>query len=380
MKIKRKSRIFVGYQMRSRWHSKALLRKLIDKVKYKIGKKENVDLEIQYGEFHPGEFLFSEVFNAIKNCEIAIFDISENNPNVLIEVGMSYGIGKYVILLKNNLSREKYKVPSDVGAFIYLPYRNNTTISSDSTCNKIVSAISAHYKKISHSIYYKLLWGFNEGDLIYIVCPELEKPKKRQEPEPEEFLYLGKYGDIDSLVALQVSLSRLYPMLQIKVCTSEEFSRFPGTPYANNLIVIGGPDYNKVAKTLMKYTPFEFIEKGKAVLLKIKQQKVFFKAKFQRRGGIEEVIDYGFFYKMPNPHNDKKKLIMINGIHTYGVYGAAKCFSLNEECEADISISNCKIIINELGDNPNFATVLEVKSTMKNVITPKIRKENLIPL
>lgn len=231
-----------------------------------------------------------------------------------------------------------------------------------------------------HSIYYKLLWSFDEEDSVYIVCPELKKPEKRQEPEPEGFLYLGKYGDIDSLVTLRVSLSRLYPTLQIKVCTSEEFSKLPSTQYANNLIVVGGPDYNKTTRTLMKYTPFEFIEKGKSVVLKIKEKNKYFQANFKRRRGIvEEVTDYGFFLKIPNPHNDKKKLIMINGIHTYGVYGAAKCFSLNEECEADISSSNCKIIIDELGDDPNFAAVLEVKSTMKNVITPKIKTTDLVP-
>ena len=148
MRSKRKVKIFVGYQIESRYHEVDKIKEAINKVKGKVEMEENVDIGIQYGEFPAGRFLFSEVFNAIRNCEIAIFDISENNANVLIEVGIAYGNNRYVILLKNELSKEEHKVPSDVGAFIYVPYENNDAISIDDTCNEIADAILGFVPKL----------------------------------------------------------------------------------------------------------------------------------------------------------------------------------------------------------------------------------------
>ena len=50
-----------------------------------------VELIIEYGEFAPGTQLWGEILEKITSSDISIFDISENNPNVLLEVGISFG-------------------------------------------------------------------------------------------------------------------------------------------------------------------------------------------------------------------------------------------------------------------------------------------------
>ncbi len=67
---------------------------------------------------------------------------------------------------------------------------------------------------------------------------------------------------------------------------------------------------------------------------------------------------------------------MINGIHTYGVYGAAKCFSLFDE--QDIPSNNCKEVIEKLGDDPNFTIILRTKIIHRKVMTPRINRKDLI--
>jgi len=94
---------------------------------------------------------------------------------------------------------------------------------------------------------------------------------------------------------------------------------------------------------------------------------------------VEEFTDYGFFLKIPNPNNKNKKLIMINGIHTYGVYGTAKCFSLYDDHEKDVVQNNCKKVVDKFGNDPNFAIVVEVKTINKKVVTPEIKQDELIP-
>ncbi|MCL0093225.1 hypothetical protein M1N92_06235, partial [Dehalococcoidia bacterium] len=163
-------------------------------------------------------------------------------------------------------------------------------------------------------------------------------------------------------------------------CTGEEFDKFPGNPYADNLILIGGPDYNRITRVFMKNTPFEFVEENGVTILKDRSRGQTFRSQFIEHEGIEEVIDFGFFLKILNPNNPNKKLIMINGIHTYGVYGAAKCFSQYDEREMGISYRNCKEVISEFGDDPTFAVMLEVKSINKKIGIPKIKREDLISL
>ena len=185
-----KIRVFVGYQTNSEYHKTEDIKDTIFEVKKIVEDKlANIELDVKFGEFGAGKSLFEAVRNAIKECEIAIFDISENNPNVLIEVGMAYGYNKRVILLKNELSKGKFKVPSDISAFIYLTYKHEVTETRDGIANSILD----YLKKPPELLYFKSLWGFGETDEVYIVCPELEEPEKRQHPEPQEFLYLGKY-------------------------------------------------------------------------------------------------------------------------------------------------------------------------------------------
>lgn len=382
MKGKRRIKIFVGYKIDSEYHDINKLKEALGIVKKEVESKANNWIEFQYGgEFSAGQFLFSEVLSAIRNCEIAILDISENNPNVLIEVGMAYGNNKFVVLLKNKLSNKQYEIPSDIGAFIYILYENNEALTDIDTCNRVAQSVLNYLKAIPIPIlFFKSLWGFNENDAVYIVCPELEEPEKRQEPEEEEFLYLGKYGDIDSFIVMYTSLSKLYPQLNIKFCTGEEFDKQPGNPYAENLILIGGPDYNRVTRVFMKHTPFEFLEKDEVTILRHQESGKEFESKFVDYNGIEEITDYGFFLKISNPNNPNKKVVMINGIHTYGVYGAAKCFSMHDEHEIDIPRANCKDVIDELGDDPNFTVILEVKSINKKIGVPKISKRSIISL
>lgn len=375
---KRKLKVFVGYQIESEYHDTEDLKEAIFKAKEIVEENfSNIDLEIKFGEFGAGKVLFNEVLSAIKDCEIAIFDISENNPNVLIEVGLAYGNNKQVILLKNESSKERFKVSSDISAFIYVPYKDKEAVPE--TYSEIANSILTYLKEAPESLlYFKSLWGFRDVDQVYVVCPELEEPEKRQYPEPQEFLYLGKYGDIDSLIVIYSSLNKIYPQLSMKFCTSEEFKNIPGNPYASNLILIGGPDYNKVTDSFMKYTPFEFSQdETDETTLVYKQGNRIFRPEFKLH---QEIVDYGFFLKIPNPYNPDKKLIMINGIHTYGVYGSAKCFSLYDEHEINIAKDNCKTVIESLGGDPNFTVVVRVECINKKIGIPQIRKEELISL
>jgi molecular chaperone HtpG len=66
-----------------------------------------------------------EVFRAIRasiiQCHFGIADITEANPNVLVELGLMIGAGKPVIILRNN--EDTTPVPFDLNPYLQLQYK-----------------------------------------------------------------------------------------------------------------------------------------------------------------------------------------------------------------------------------------------------------------
>lgn len=57
---------------------------------------------------------------AIKESDFVVADVTESNPNVLIEVGIAFAVDKPVILLVNR--RTHTRMPSDLAGYVYLAY------------------------------------------------------------------------------------------------------------------------------------------------------------------------------------------------------------------------------------------------------------------
>jgi hypothetical protein len=379
---KRVLKVFVGYQLKSKFHTSSYLKTIISqKIGTSVKKKLGITLDCQFGDkFTAGGFLFSQVQDAINNCEVAIFDISENNPNVMIEVGMALGAKKFTIIIKNESSSHEFPIPSDIKAFIYIPYKKLENI-----IHRVKTAISNYSKNLTPShLFYKQIWGFSSNDIVHIVCPELEEPYNRQNPEDNEFLYLGKYGDIDSLITLFSSLSKLYPNINFKFCTGKEFKGLRPAPNPENLILLGGPDYNPITKYYMNKTkkiPYKFIVvNDSSIGIKLPKKGQTIEACFEDEDNSRQGSDCGFFVKFCNPYNKNKRVFMINGIHTYGVYGAAKCFSVCQDGDNDVSIENCKKVINKIGDNCNFAVHFSVQIMQNETGIPTIKTANILRL
>ena len=381
---KRVIKIFVGYQIDSEFHTSDEIKEIMcGRVAPLVEAELGISLEFKFGnKFRPGEYLFSQVNDAIHQSEIAIFDVSENNPNVLIEVGLAYGARKHTILLKNSISKDKYKVPSDIGAFIYLTYEKIDQIVDD----LIGSIVTYYHNHIPSHFYFKELWGFYPNDTVYIVCPELGEPDIKQNPELNEFLYLGKYGDIDSFVVLFASISKLFPNINLIFCTGKEFKALPGNPHSENLILLGGPDYNEVTRYYIekkKVMPYEFVERDaemEEIGIKHAISGAEYYSNFDTEDELKCITDYGFFIKIKNPSNNRKKLFMISGIHTYGVYGAAKSFSLHANNECDIARDNCNKVISTVGNDSCFAVLFPVDCVNNQVGTPAICEQEIIGL
>lgn len=62
--------------------------------------------------------IMCKICQQIQSCHIAIINISGLNPNVMLEQGLAYGIGKQVIIIKD----KNTKAISDLGSIEYIEY------------------------------------------------------------------------------------------------------------------------------------------------------------------------------------------------------------------------------------------------------------------
>jgi CheY-like chemotaxis protein len=64
---------------------------------------------------------------SLQLCKFAVMEVSDRNPNVCIEVGLAYGYGKKIILLKK---KDSPKPPSDLDGIEYLEYGSIDSLKS----------------------------------------------------------------------------------------------------------------------------------------------------------------------------------------------------------------------------------------------------------
>jgi hypothetical protein len=346
----------------------------MDEVATHLKRRRNVDLVTSYGIFPPGVQLWEEVVRQIKSADLGVFDISENNPNVLMELGMATGFGKQTYVLKSRESEGQHSRPSDLAA-VFIPYDDRKDLASQRTMREISNGIIAYLGRAHVSDYYfRSLWGFDESDTITVICSEVPDPVKRMYPEPMEFLYLNKYGDLDALLETVSTLRRLYPNASVEYYTANEILD-PRTQYGRNLVIVGGPDYNPLAATFSHLSPFKY-RSGKDdhdIRIKDRRDGKEYIPRFTKKGGLGQIKDYGFFLKRRNPDNPAKKIIMIGGPHTYGVYGAVKAFSYSGISSDEVARRNCKTVVQELGHDPEFCALFKVHGLQSSVQTPHVQ-------
>lgn len=64
--------------------------------------------------------IMCKICKEIQSCGLAIINISGLNPNVMLEHGMAYGLGKSVIIIKDKAT----KAISDIGSLEYIEYEH----------------------------------------------------------------------------------------------------------------------------------------------------------------------------------------------------------------------------------------------------------------
>ncbi len=365
-------RVFFGYQIDSKHHRTRDIRRLGKTLQDLM--KAKVSIVPEYGEFPPGTQLWSEVLTAIGRSDVVVMDISENNPNVLLEAGLGYGLQKLVVLMRARTA--DVRLPSDLGAFLHVPY-------SGFDCARLARAIrrgiDAYLKGPKDpNFYFRHLWSLRSDSRTYVLPGKL--PEDYGKNPLEDYLRLRNFTDLDAVLLVTETLTRLYPSMTVLIHQAKTTNELPQDWHEANIVCIGGPDYNPIVRQFDRRCPLEYCYDNDAVWLRDKATGRKFVPKFTADGGLRRAEDYGFFLKGRVSNNSPGRLVVIGGARSWGVYGATMLVGCKGFLGESAGAQNVKRIVLRLGTDPSFVVRVKVRGSTEGVESPDFHMRDLVPL
>ena len=311
-----------------------------------------------------------------RSSHIGIVDITENKPNIFFEYGLLYGLKIPVLLIKTNESMATFPIPADLKDRLPILYKN-----FDELLNACVNTLSDAFKKIIHNdslanIYLNKIWFPNDIETIHVITStESEKRLQFAAPESDNYMLLESLGDKDSLLSVVTFLNRNYRNLKTPMYAADNFSG----SLEDNIVVIGGPgedegDGNRICKIFTDKMQVKISYSEDCEKLIYKEHEY-----IAKKHGNKTVMDYGYFARFPNPFNPQSSVVLINGIHTFGVLGAAKAFSDHPSAQGNIRKVMKKFNLDDIKE-ASFECFFPVDVLEQSVVCPDIDDENILQL
>jgi len=361
------------------------LEKFRTNIKLLISEAENI-VRREYGDFELEKIfqfndfvspLSSQVETSIRKSHFAIVDITENKPNIFYEYGLLYGLNIPVLMTKASDSKN-FPIPSDIKdkSKLVIVYKN-----FDDLINNCKERVADIFKKLIHddsfyNIYLSWIWFPNDVSIIHVITSTESEPRAEfASPESDNYMALEVLGDKDSLLKVMFFLNRNYRLANLPMYPAKDFK----SQYESNLVVIGGPgdedgDENNVCKLMMEKINSQISYSEDCEELIYKGQK-FLATKRNNR----IIKDYGYFARFPNPYHPGTSVVLINGIHTFGVVGAAMAFSDHPSAQGNIRKVLKKLNIDGI-NHAAFECFFLVEIAGQDVVCPIIEEEYILPL
>lgn len=343
-----------------------------------IVKREHQDFDIKI-VFDFNDFLESlphQIEISVRNSHFAIVDITENKANIFYEYGLLYALNIPVLLIKAKKSFKHFQLPGDIKNRLVIDYAN-----FDELIKKCLENVADEFRRLLHydslaNIYLSKIWFPNDVGTVHIITStEGEKREKFASPTADNYMLLESLGDKDSLLEVTAFLNRNY--------RNTNCSMYAADGYTNNMegnfVVIGGPgdeegDGNKICKLFMGKMDVKVTYDDDCENLLFGRKK--FKAIKEKNKTIK---DFGYYARFPNPFNPKSTVVLINGIHTFGVLGASKAFSDHPSAQGNIRKVLKKLKLDNI-KQASFECFFPVDVFQQTVICPEIDEQYILPL
>ena len=327
------------------------------------------------GDEHIGSPLSNAITSLLSEAHLGIVELSTYNPNVMYEYGFLSGQGKVskVFQRENHSNSNNHTLPANIAGILRYTYKDY-----DELRVQVVKALEAEIDRVGKSIARSQavqsiydIWFPRKASDIYIVAGREQEAAPNLERSDENQTLLNRCCDKDALLQVYAFLHRHYVDSTLHILTDREFKRHM---YAHNTVILGGPgaaktgtierpdgnsvcrDFQKELQSSIKYSSDgkrmqiyrSGVHKGPTKILK----------SLKKDGNT--IQDWGCFAACQNPNNPNNRVVMIHGLHTFGVAGAAIAFA-----DSDDGLRNLNMASSTTSESPqSFETFFAVDIDM----------------
>lgn len=239
---------------------------------------------------------------------------------------------------------------------------------------------------IQDELVYRF-WFPRETAAVWVVCPQIHDPGEYADRASPDYTYLDNLGDTDALLEVMVFLSQYYPGATIERFSAQDL---PRGHTSGNLVVIGGPGTtvdigNSVCAEMMTEIDSHVSYSDDCEQMIVRRPDGSFtqlEAEFRAAESIKETSsgrwlrrDKGYFARFSNPLNENATVVLVNGIHTAGVLGAARVFSERRE-----AFKNFAAVLESGTPCDAFECVFDVQVLNGQVKVPHVVMNDVLPL
>ena len=214
-----------------------------------------------------------------------------------------------------------------------------------------------------------LLGSEDRTEPLYVIAPYSSLTSQFRERSSPNYVFIDNLGDRDSLLELTITLARLFPFAPINFFHSKDFS---SRLLENDLILIGGIGYlgspnNHVALSLVQ---------ERKIPLRYDGDTLFFGKRRWTSEYENEILTYdiGFFANLKNPWNMRKRIISMQGIHTSGVLGSVRAFSLDAP-----AVENHKLA-QKLHGNKDYCAIFGIRLFGSRPVIPNLKESDFFDI
>jgi hypothetical protein len=222
-------------------------------------------------------------------------------------------------------------------------------------------------------------WHFPDGGRVTFVCAKLPAGETGPfgDSSNPNYSELQTYADIDALVELFGHVRAENPTATVRFRTPHEVEP---DELVGHLILLGGVVWNEITERLfeMANLPVKQITdaelaSGDIFVADVDGVDQQFWPKWTGESKKTLAADVGLFARVPNPLNASRTRTICNGIHSRGVYGAARTLT-----DAEMRKENEHYLSTQFGEAKSFAILVSVMVIRNKAMTPDFNNPGVI--
>ena len=229
-------------------------------------------------------------------------------------------------------------------------------------------------------IAFSRSWHFTDTGRVTFVCARLpdDQTGPLSKASNPNYTELQAYADVDALMELHGHIRAENPLMTVHYRTPAEVEPDDLT---GHLILLGGVVWNEItgrlsemARLPVRQVSVPELDSGEIFVVEAEGEDREFWPKWADGDGNRLLSeDVGLLARVPNPLNRSRTLTICNGIHSRGVYGAARSLT-----DAQLRESNERYISTNFGNSESFAILMSVQVIKNNAMTPDFSSPDVV--